>query len=170
MTWVFFARGRGRTGKTVALAMDLHANPELWIEEMASKAPFPRLELAAMEEGSQDLLGRLKERFREYHLNGPWYKTGQLIEDYFQALPEPDRRSGSARRITIEVPPDEFAALTEATARLGTRTKTRFLRQAYRFYLALSDYKARGYLIQAVKGGKLVQFPDLDDIRKPPSE
>jgi len=164
MSWVFFVRGLNRAGKTVALAMDLHPNPELWLEDMTVKVPFPKLKLVAMEEGSLDLLGRLKERFREYHMNGPWYKVGQLIEDYFQALPEANHKF-SGRRLTIEIPPDDFAALTEATTRLGTKTKARFLRQAYRFYLALSDYKARGYLIQAVKGGKLVQFPDLQDIR-----
>ena len=168
MSWVFFVRGMGRTGKTVALAMDLHPSPEAWLEEMSPKAPFSKLEIVAMEEGSLDLLGSLKERFKSYHLNGPWYKVGQPMEDYFQSLPEPNRTLGGTRRVTIEISPDDFAALTEATQRLGTKTKSRFIRQAYRFYLSLVDYKSRGYLIQAVKGGKLVQFPDLNDIR--PSE
>lgn len=168
MSWVFFARGMNKAGKTVALAMDLHPTPEVWLEEMAARSPFPKLKLAAMQVGDVDLLGRLRERFREYHMNGPWYRVGQLIEDYFQALPKPDRSQAATRRITVEIPSEDFAALTEATQRLGTRTKARFLRQAYKFYLALSDYKSRGYLIQAIKGGQLVQFPDLNDIR--PSE
>jgi hypothetical protein len=107
----------------------------------------------------------LKERFRAHHMNGPWYKAAPPIEEYIQSLPTPDRSSGVTRRVTVEIPPEDFAALTEATQRLGTKTKSRFIRKAYRFYIALSEYKARGYLIQAVKGGQLVQFPDLDDIR-----
>jgi Arc/MetJ family transcription regulator len=165
MSWVFFARAMGRTGKVVALAMDLHPSPELWLEDIAAKSPFPKLRLAAMEGGSLDLLGRLKERFKAYHMNGPWYKVAQPIEDYIRELPEPNRNQGGSRRVTIEIPPEDFAALAEATQRLGTKTKSRFIRQAYRFYLALSEYKARGYLIQAVKGGQLIQFPDLNDIR-----
>jgi hypothetical protein len=76
-----------------------------------------------------------------------------------------DRGAGKPRRVSLDLEPEEFAALETMVEQMGTITKARLLRRAVKFYRSLIRYKAQGYLIQAIKGGKLVQFPDLEDIR-----
>ncbi len=65
-------------------------------------------------------------------------------------------------RVPLELTPDELAELDRIKTHLKTKTRARILRQALRFYSMLADLKQKGYLIQAVKPGSLLQFPDLD--------
>lgn len=65
-------------------------------------------------------------------------------------------------RVSLDLTPEENAELNRLVKTLKTRTRARLLRQALRFYAVLVDHKEQGYLIQAIKGGSLLQFPDLD--------
>jgi hypothetical protein len=65
-------------------------------------------------------------------------------------------------RVPLRLTEDERDALDALKAQLKTRTRMRLIRRALRFYKVLADLKSQGYLIQAVKQGSLLQFPDLD--------
>lgn len=65
-------------------------------------------------------------------------------------------------RIPLDLSPDELAQLDRVKQVMKTRTRARYLRQALRFYAQLVDLKEKGFLIQAIKPGTLLQFPDLD--------
>lgn len=65
-------------------------------------------------------------------------------------------------RIPLDLTPDELAELDRIKGAMKTRTRARLLRQALRFYAQLADLKQKGYLIQAIKPGSLLQFPELD--------
>lgn len=65
-------------------------------------------------------------------------------------------------RVPLELSPDELAELDGMVDTLKTRTRARLIRQALRFYKVLVDHKQQGFLIQAIKPGRLMQFPDLD--------
>ncbi len=164
--WLFFVRGLSKTNRTVALAIELGPSPENWVRESERLMPY-RLELAGVEEGSLELLERLRERFRGQHLHGPWYRPSEALEAYVAGLGPVDQDWNKARRITILVPPEEFSEIERSVKRLGLVTKSRLLRRAYRLYIDLGAYHARGYRIQAIREGKLVQFPNLDRIDPP---
>ena len=70
--------------------------------------------------------------------------------------------SGRKVRVPLELDEEELAALDELVKLMGTRTRTRLIRQALRFYKVLAEHKEKGYLIQAIKQGSLLQFPGLD--------
>jgi ribbon-helix-helix CopG family protein len=65
-------------------------------------------------------------------------------------------------RIPIDLTADERDELDRLKAVMKTRTRARLIRQALRFYGVLADLKQKGYLIQAVRQGSLLQFPELD--------
>jgi hypothetical protein len=65
-------------------------------------------------------------------------------------------------RVPLELSPEELAELDRIKGSMKTRTRARLLRQSLRFYTLLADLKQKGYLIQAIKPGSLLQFPDLD--------
>jgi hypothetical protein len=65
-------------------------------------------------------------------------------------------------RVPIEMTLEERAELDRLKTLMKTRTRARLIRQALRFYGVLADLKQRGYLIQAVRQGSLLQFPELD--------
>ncbi len=66
------------------------------------------------------------------------------------------------KRVPLELTEDELQDLDELVETRKTRTRMRLIRRALRFYKVLSDHKEQGFLIQAVKQGTLLQFPDLD--------
>jgi len=65
-------------------------------------------------------------------------------------------------RLTLDLMPEEMQELDRLRDRLKTRTRSRLVRQALKFYSVLVDHRHEGYMIQAVKQGSLLQFPDLD--------
>jgi hypothetical protein len=82
-----------------------------------------------------------------------------------------------AGRLSLTLDEHEMAELEEMTEALGTKTKTRTIRRALRFYKRVVGLKKQGFLIQAIKGGILKQFPNLDDpipedipLRRPPQK
>lgn len=66
-------------------------------------------------------------------------------------------------RLTLDMSDQEYAALEDMVKTLDTRTKARAIRMALRFYKRVVALKKQGFFIQAIKGGILKQFPDLDD-------
>jgi len=66
------------------------------------------------------------------------------------------------RRVPLELTEDEVKDLDALVETRKTRTRSRLIRRALRFYKVLSDLKEQGYLIQGIKPGSLLQFPDLD--------
>lgn len=65
-------------------------------------------------------------------------------------------------RISLDLDPDELKLVEELVQMMRSRTKARLIRQALRFYRVLAHYKQEGYTIQAIRGGSLYQFPELD--------
>ena len=65
-------------------------------------------------------------------------------------------------RVSLDLTPDEVKELDRLKVLLRTRTRARLIRTALRFYGVLADHKMNGYIIQAVKQGSLLQFPELD--------
>jgi hypothetical protein len=161
MRWIYYVRG---TDESALVGIGLGAEPETHVVELQETLPF-QIELAGLEEGDPERLEDLKERFRQDHVRGMWYRPSEALTGHLAGLGPTDREAGKIRRVSIDLTPEEFVALEKMVQELGTTTKTRLIHKAIKFYRALITYKAKGYLIQAVKGGKLVQFPDLDDIR-----
>jgi hypothetical protein len=162
--WIYYIRGVGQSGKLIAVGIGLGTEPESRVAELEGMMPY-RTELAGIEEGSQERLEALQERFRADHLHGPWYKPSAALVGHVAELQPVNRETGKTRRVSLDLDPSEFADLETMVEQMGTVTKSRLLRRAVKFYQSLVRYKAQGYLIQAIKGGKLVQFPDLEDIR-----
>lgn len=65
-------------------------------------------------------------------------------------------------RLTLDMSEKDTAELESMVEQLGTKTKARLIRQALRFYKVVSGLKKQGFLIQAIRGGTLKQFPDLE--------
>lgn len=65
-------------------------------------------------------------------------------------------------RISLDLNPEEVAMLDQMVKVRKTKTRARLLRQMIRFESVLTEHKERGYLIQAIKQGQLLQFPELD--------
>jgi len=65
-------------------------------------------------------------------------------------------------RVSLDLTRDELELLDRMVRLRKTKTRARLLRQIIRFHSVLTDHKERGYLIQAIKQGSLLQFPELD--------
>lgn len=160
--WVYFLAGRNRKGEVAAVGIGMSRDPETEVIRIEGLMPF-KLELAGMEEGGQKLLEALKKRFKRYHLHGPWYTPADELKAYLDALP-PASVGAQTKRVSLDLTLHDYVDLDEAVKQRGL-TKSKFLRQAVHFYLAIHRYNAQGYLIQAIKDGDLVQFHDLKDPR-----
>ncbi len=165
MQWIHYLGGRGKSGKIVAIGIGMSHDPDLFLSQHCSSLPFDA-ELLKIEEGSQELLDGIRQEYQVDHLNGPWYRVSDKLMDRISALKL--THSSGTRRVSLDLSVQEFDELSAMVKELGTRTKSRLLRRALRFFLALRRYKARGYVIQAIKGGLLTQFHDFDDINDPP--
>lgn len=65
-------------------------------------------------------------------------------------------------RLSLDMSEEEMAELEEMVRDMKTRTKSRLIRRAIRFYKVVVKLKKQGFLIQAIKGGTLKQFPNLE--------
>lgn len=65
-------------------------------------------------------------------------------------------------RVSLDLTPAEKAELTRLVKLRKARTGANLLRKALRFYAMCADHLEDGYSLQAIKGGRLYQFPDLD--------
>ncbi len=65
-------------------------------------------------------------------------------------------------RLSLDMSAEEMKELEDMVLTMGTRTKSRLIRRAIRLYKVLVGLKKQGFLIQAIKGGNLKQFPNLE--------
>lgn len=167
MQFVHYILGSSKAGNEVAVAIGLSPDPDAALTALNAWAPFA-LKLVGVEEGSQERLESVRAQFKALRLNGPWYKVAPELKDHIQALAPLDAvKVAATKRVSVDLEPEEFTDLEAFVDELGAKSKADLFRRALRFYRALHRYKAQGHIIQAIKGGRLLQFPDLDDVRGP---
>lgn len=164
--WIHYIGGLGAGDKLIAVEIGLGEDPEGYMAKLREASPF-QLNMLKVEEGTIERFEALQESFRKLRLQGSWYRATSVLRSHIEALPAVDRRKPKTRRVSLLLPPDEFAELERAVGVMGTKTKNRLARMALRSYLQLVRYHALGYRIQAIRNGKLVQFEDLDSIKGP---
>lgn len=167
MQWIHFIGGKAKSGKLVAVAIGTSDNPEAEVAALRRTQPFDDIELLGLEPGSQSRLEALRERFKRWHLNGPWYKAEAVLQTYVGELEPVDRDMGKGRRVSLDLGPEEILELECMVTETNKGTKSRFLRSAYKTYGKLRRYAAQGYTLQALRDGNLVQIPDLDEVPDP---
>lgn len=166
MSYIHYLGGEGRNGNLISIAIGMSTNPEARMAELNGSMPFT-IKLLGLELGSQERLAQVKTQFRALHIKGPWFKPAPALDSHIKALEEVVRSDQRTKRVSLDLSPEEFTGLELMLPELGETMKSKALRRALRFYRAMLYYKAQGYMIQAVKGGLMVQFPDLDDVRGP---
>ena len=166
MQYIHFIGGRNHDGKLIVVALGLSKDPESQLTLLADTSPFA-LYLLGIEEGTSERLEQLKEQFRKSHYRGAWFKATSDLVAYIDGLKEVDRDGGKTKRVSVDLTAEDFSQLEALVTELGVRSKAEFFRKGLKLYAALHRYKAQGFLIQAVKGGKLIQFPNLDSVEKP---
>jgi len=167
--WIHYIGGHGAGEKLVAVEIGLGDDPEGYLAGLRKASPF-QLDLLKLEEGSLPRLEAIQALFRSIRLQGgSWYRATSALRSHIEALPAVALKP-KTRRVSLLLPPDEFVELEQAVEVLGTKTKNRLARQALRSYLKLVRFRAQGYKIQAIKGGKLVQFDDDLDITRGPDD
>jgi len=166
MQWIFYIGALFPSGGMPLVRLGISNDPRASLEALAPSQPFP-LKLLGWEEGTLELLEDRKKRFRKCSVRNDWYRPNDAMFQFIYDLPKEDLEKGARKRVSVDMSPEEYNAMMEAVEVLGTITKSRLVRQALTFYIKLSQLKARGYMLQAMKGGRFTAFPDLDDIRMP---
>lgn len=161
MQFIHYIGGETRSKKLVAVGLALSNDPVTHLASLKGTMPF-ELRTMAVEQGTPSQLEQLKETFKAAHLNGFWYKPSPALVAHVEAVESVDPALGKMTRVSLDLTPEEFAALEKLVGESGTKSKAQLLRKALRFYRVMHAYKAQGYGIQAVRGGKMIQFPDLD--------
>lgn len=161
MQFIHYIGGAGRNQKLVAIGFALSNDPAAHLASIQGTMPFD-LKILAIEQGTPERLEELKELFKTAHLNGFWYTPKPELLAHIEAVESIDTSLGKPTRVSLDLVPEEFAALEKLVEEMGAKSKAQLLRKALRFYGAMYRFKAQGYGIQAVKGGKMIQFPDLD--------
>jgi len=159
MSFVHFIAGMGKND-VVAVNIGVSKNPEFTLAEWKNQMPFP-LKLLGMQQGTLEDAERLHKQFRTSLMHGSWYKATRPLLDYVASLEKLDPNSKTVR-VSLDLNPEELAMVERLAAVTGHPSKVALIRKALRFYNQLVEHKERGYLIQAVKGGSLLQFPQLD--------
>lgn len=163
MQFIHYIGGSTRAGKLVAVGLGLSNDPAGHLASLKGTLPFD-VKLLAIEEGTPEKLEVLKELFKAFHTNGPWYRPAPELQAHIETVEVVDQSVGKTTRVSLDLSPEEFAALEKLVEEMGAKSKAQLLRKALKFYGALYRYKAQGYGIQAVKGGKMIQFPDLETV------
>jgi len=164
--WIHYIGGHGAKEKLVAVEIGLGENPERYLADLRKASPF-KLALLKIEEGSIERFEAVQALFKAVRLQGgSWYRATDALRSHIDALPEVNHRP-KTRRVSLLLPPDEFVEVEKAVEVLGTKTKNRLIRRALRSYLNLVRFRAQGYKIQAIKGGKLILLDDDLDIQGP---
>lgn len=166
MQWVFYIGGRLRADKLVTIKIGVSGDPKAHLAALAPTQPFD-LEFLGLEVGGSELLVKRHKQFKALALRNDWFRPDPSLVKFIEELPKIDLAEGAVRKVCVDFEPEEFIALTEGVEVIGTKTKARLIRRAVKFYLKLGELRARGYFLQAMKGGKFTAFPDLDDIRDP---
>lgn len=167
MQWLYYIGGRGRKGGLVTLRIGVSADPHAQLEHLAPVQPY-KLELLAVEEGGLELLEYRRKQFKEVALQNDWYKMTPELVDFVHAIPKINLTEQSQdRKICVFFSPEEYREISLAVDSIGTRTKSRLIRRAIHFYLTLGQYKAKGFILQVIRGGRFHEFSNLDDIKRP---
>ncbi len=164
MSFIYYIAADSKVGKIVSIAVGVSSDPEEEVSNLDAVMPF-KMRLLGLELGSLGRLEAVRHQFRGAHIRGSWFQPSEELQTYVSLLPAIDRSKNQSIRVSLDLNYSEHADLERFVEELGSKTKARLLRRAFRFYQALHRYKAQGFLIQAVKGGTLIQFPDLDDIK-----
>lgn len=163
MPFIVFIGGESRLGKLVSVVMGLAPTPEALRSMIEDASPF-ELKILGAEPGGEDEHRELQKRFAPALMKGLWYRPSEDLLEYVKGL-LPLEGQGPTKRVSLDLEPQDFADLEVFVREKGLKTKSALLRRALRFYRALHRYQAQGFVIQAIRNGRLVQFPDLDDIR-----
>jgi len=160
MSYVYFIAGIGKNDKIVAISLGVARNPEVVIAAWKDTMPFG-LKIMALQEGTAEKLEELEKEFRPDLINGSWYKPSESLLEYIKGL-APLTPNVHTTRVSLDLNPEELASVERLAETQKIPSKAAFIRQALRFYGLLVDHKDRGFLIQAVRGGTLLQFPELN--------
>lgn len=166
MQWVYYIGGRGRKGQLVTFRIGVSADPITQLESLATVQPY-KLELLAVEEGDLDLLEQRRKQFRLAALQNDWYKASEELTSFVESLPKVNIAQGNDKKICVFFNPKEYKEIEDAVDVIGTRTKSRLIRRAIRFYLVLGRFKAKGFMLQVIRGGRFHEFSSLEDIKDP---
>lgn len=164
MQFLHYVAGKNRSGKVVAIGLDLTSDPEASVTSMKGLMPFD-VETMAVEVGSPARLEELRAQFKVHHAQGPWYRPDQSLLDFVAAIESIKPDALKSKRVSLDLVPQDFADLEVLVKETGVKGKAKLLRKALRFYSAMHRFKARGYMIQAVKGGSMIQFPNLESVQ-----
>lgn len=164
MQFIHYIGGTSKAGKLISIGIGLSSDPAAALEALKGTMPFD-LRMLAVELGTSERLESVKAAFKAACQNGFWYQPTAELEAHVNGIESVDPDLGKTTRVSLDLVPEEFAALAKLTQEMGVRSKAELLRRALRFYGAMYRYKAQGFGIQAVKGGKLIQFPELDTAR-----
>jgi hypothetical protein len=160
VSYVHFIGGVTRQGKIISIHLGVSRNPEQTLASWKELVPF-NLKILGLVEGTLETLEPIQQRFKSDRIHGSWYKPSDALVRYIGQLPPLDPNH-KMLRVSLDLAPDEVAILERLVETRGAGTKAALLRVALNFYNLLVEHKERGYLIQAVKGGSLLQFPELD--------
>lgn len=162
---IHFIGGATKRGELVAVAIGISTSPSSQVAALKKASPFHGLSLLGVEAGSQERLETIKNEFATLAMGGPWFKASEELLQRIKSL-EPAVDKKDSRRVSLDLDPEEWAMLETMVEELGEKMKSKVLRRSLKFYRSLLRYKAKGYMIQAIRGGELIQFPELDDIRE----
>ena len=167
MLFVHYILGSTKSGTEIAVAVGVSADPDAALLALNQSSPLS-LKLVGVEEGDASRVEEVRTKFRHLRLNGPWFKVAPDLKEHIQSLCFVDpAKAAATKRVSVDLDPEEFHDLEVFVGEMGAKSKADLFRRALRFYRALHRYKAQGFIIQAIKSGKLFQFPDLDDVRGP---
>lgn len=165
--WVYYIGGLGgKSGSLTAIRLGIAPDPRETLLELAPTSPF-QLVLLGMERGTQDLLETRRSTFRPAALQNDWYLPQDELVDHIEGLEAVNLGDWRLKKVCLDLNPEEWIELEAAVKETGTVTKARLIRRAVKFYAVLGKYKARGFLLQAIKKNRFVVFSDLDNIPHP---
>lgn len=165
--WIHFIGGKTTVGKLVAIAIGMSADPEHQLAMLVKTQPF-QCSLMGLEKGSRERLEALRERFRSFRLNGPWYRAEMPLRAHVDALEPVDWSAGKGKRVSLDLTVEDFIELEAMVTESGATTKQRYIRRALASYAKIIRFVGQGYAIQAIKDGALVQFEDIANLPDPP--
>jgi|SRR6478609_3668650 len=160
MSYLYFIGGVGRNEKLIAITIGVARNPDSLIASWKFSMPF-ELKILALQEGTAEQLEILEKEFRPDRMHGCWYKPSEALLEHIKAIP-PLTPNHHTTRVSLDLNPEELSQVEYMVEVQKESSKASLIRKALKFYNLLVQHKERGYLIQAVRGGSLLQFPELD--------
>lgn len=160
MSYVYFIGGMGRNEKVLSINLGVSRNPETVLASWKAIMPF-ELKILGLQAGTAEQLETLEKEFRPDRVHGSWYKPSEALLEYIKGLSQISPEVATTR-VSLDLNPEELTSVEHMVEVQNASTKAGLIRKALRFYGLLVEHKEKGYLIQAVRGGTLLQFPELD--------